>query len=139
MAAVFENLTAALFARRSRHARVALVLAAMVCVSLAGTPAGAQTPPTFTPSDESPEELPPGSGREETFYACTACHNFKLVAAQGMNRRQWEESLQLMIERHGMPELEANDRKLVLDYLEATYPPRGPAGTGGWQNPFLKR
>ena len=41
-------------------------------------PAIAQT--AFTPRDESPEEFPAGSGRDETFYACTACHNFKLVA-----------------------------------------------------------
>jgi hypothetical protein len=43
-----------------------------------------------------------------------------------------------MTTRHGMPKLEANDRQLVLDYLEQTYPPRAPAG-GGWQNPFLNR
>ena len=33
------------------------------------------------------EDLPEGPGREETFYACTACHNFKLVAAQGLTGR----------------------------------------------------
>jgi hypothetical protein len=77
-------------------------------------------------------------GREETFYACTACHNFKLVAAQGMNRRQWEDSLDWMVSKHGMNPLEGNDRKVVLDYLETAFPPRAPAG-GGWQNPFLSQ
>ena len=47
-------------------------------------PASAQT--TFTPRDESPEEFPAGTGRDETFYACTACHGFRLVAQQGMTR-----------------------------------------------------
>jgi len=52
---------------------------------------------TFTPRDESPEEFPAGAGRDETFYACTACHNFKLVAAQGLTRAGWEDSLNLMV------------------------------------------
>ena len=92
----------------------------------------------FVPRDETPEEFPEGPGRDETFYLCTACHNFKLVAAQGLNRRQWDESFQLMIDKHGMANIEGADRDLVLDYLEKTYPPGAPASGGGWKNPFLK-
>ena len=92
----------------------------------------------FTPRDESPEEFPSGPGRDETFYTCTACHGFKLVAQQGMSRRQWEETLTLMNEKHGMPALDAKERETVLGYLEVTFPPTAPAA-GGWQNPFLKR
>lgn len=91
---------------------------------------------TFTPRDENPEEFVAASGRDETFYACTACHNFKLVAQQGMNRRQWEEILVLMHEKHGMPELDAKDRATVLTYLETAYPQREQ---GGWQNPFSNK
>jgi hypothetical protein len=102
-------------------------------------PAGAQAPgATFVPRDENPEEFPVGSGRDETFYACTACHNFKLVAAQGMTRRQWEDSLAWMTQRHNMPPLDGKNRERVLNYLEATFPPRVPARAGGWQNPFAK-
>lgn len=93
----------------------------------------------FTPRDESPDEFPAGSGRDETFYACTPCHNFKLVAAQGMTRRQWDDSVTWMTQRHGMPALEGNDRTVVLDYLERTYPPRAPAAGRGSPNPFLNR
>ena len=92
----------------------------------------------FTPRDESPADYPPGRGRDETFYACTACHGFKLIAAQGLTRRQWDESVNLMRRSHNMPPLEGNDRKTVLDYLETTFPPRVPR-TGGWHNPFLKQ
>jgi len=95
-------------------------------------------PKTFTPRDESPEEFAAAPGREETFYTCTACHNFKLVAQQGMNRRQWEEILTLMNEKHGMPALEGKDRETILGYLEAAYPQTAPAA-GGWQNPFSNR
>ena len=94
--------------------------------------------PTFTPRDESPEEFVAAPGRDETFYACTACHGFKLVAQQGLTRAQWEDSINLMVRRHNMPPLDDKDRAVVLGYLEAAYPPRAPAARGGWQNPFAK-
>jgi hypothetical protein len=93
----------------------------------------------FVPRDETPEEFPAGTGRDDTFYACTACHGFKLVAQQGMTRRQWEDSLQWMTDRHRMSPLPEKDKKIVLDYREATFPPRAPAPGRGWQNPFSPR
>jgi mono/diheme cytochrome c family protein len=99
-------------------------------------PATAQT--SFTPREESPEEFAAGDGRDETFYACTACHGFRLVAQQGMTRAQWEDSINLMTRRHNMPPLDDKDRERVLNYLETAYPPRAPAGRGGWVNPFAK-
>ena len=48
--------------------------------------APAMTQTTFTPREESPEEFAAGAGRDETFYACTACHGFRLVAQQGLTR-----------------------------------------------------
>ena len=105
---------------------------------LAVTGALAQ-PAAFTPGDENPEDFAPGAGREQTFYTCTACHNFKLVAAQGLSRAGWDDSISLMMRRHNMPALEPKDRETVLNYLEAAYPPRAPAARGGWQNPFSKQ
>jgi mono/diheme cytochrome c family protein len=105
--------------------------------SLAATAALAQA--TFTPRDESPEEFAAGAGRDETFYACTACHNFKLVAAQGMSRAQWDDAINLMVGKHNMPKPDDKDRAVMLGYLEAAYPPRAPASRGGWQNPFSKQ
>ena len=98
-------------------------------------PAGAQQP-AFQPSDERPEDLPEGPGREETFYACTACHNFKLVAAQGLTRPQWDDSLSWMTKRHNMADIQGPDRDLILDYLARHYPPREARGGGGWRSPF---
>jgi hypothetical protein len=119
---------------RESFASLTLILGALLLLS---TAAIAQT---FTPRDENPEEFPAGAGRDETFYACTACHNFKLVAAQGLTRAGWEDSINLMVRRHNMPPLDDKDRAVVLNYLEATYPPRAPAGgRGGWQNPFSKQ
>jgi len=103
---------------------------------LVTAPAIAQS--IFTPRDESPEEFAAGAGRDETFYTCTACHNFKLVAAQGLSRAGWDDSLDLMVRRHNMPPLADKDRAVVLDYLSGAYPPRTPTGRG-WQNPFSKQ
>ena len=100
--------------------------------------APAQAQSTFTPREESPEEFVAGPGRDETFYACTACHGFKLVAQQGMTRAQWEDSINLMVRRHNMPVLDDKERATVLGYLETAYPPRLPAARGNWQNPFAK-
>jgi hypothetical protein len=89
---------------------------------------------TSAPGQEHPEDYPDGPGREQTFYACVACHGFKLVAQQGQTRQQWEDTLAWMTQRHGMPPLEGELRNTVLDYLEATFPPR--KAPGGWKNPF---
>lgn len=99
-------------------------------------PSAAQS--TFTPREESPEEFAAAPGRDQTFYTCTACHGFKLVAQQGMTRAQWEDSINLMVRRHNMPPPDDRDREVLLGYLETAYPPRAPAGRGGWQNPFAK-
>ncbi len=94
----------------------------------------------FAPRDETPEEYPAHPNRDDAFYACTACHAFRLVAQQGMNRRQWEESIQLMVDRHNMPPLEDKEKQAVLDYLETAFPQRAPsAAPGGWKNPFAPR
>ena len=121
-------------AARTILAAAGLALAA----ALSCGPALPQSP-QFTPRDENPEDFPPGTGRDDTFYACTACHGFKLVAAQGLSRRQWEESLQLMIDKHKMPPLPPKERDIVLNYLETAFPPRAPANPGGWRNPFAPR
>ncbi len=97
-------------------------------------------PPSFVPGEEQPEEFPAGPGRDETFYACTACHNFKLVAAQGMSRRQWErfDRLDDDAARHAAARRQgARDASSTIS--KAAFPPRAPAAArGGWQNPFLR-
>jgi hypothetical protein len=118
-----------------RLAAASFVLAAVMLVS---SDSGAQAP-QFVPRDENPEDFPAGAGRDDTFYACTACHGFKLIAQQGMSRRQWEDSISFMVTRHNMPPLPEKELKVVLDYLEATFPPRAPAAGRGWQNPFAPR
>lgn len=129
----FKGQTAA--ARVARRFFLGIALLALG----AGAAPAQSSAPVFTPRDENPEEYPAGLGRDDTFYACTACHGFKLVAQQGMNRRQWDDSLNWMTEKHNMPPLDGKERETVLNYLEAAFPPRTPANPGGWQNPFINR
>jgi hypothetical protein len=84
------------------------------------------------------EDLPPGEGREDTYFLCSACHSFNLVSRQGMSRGLWDNTLTLMVERHGMPVLEDWERNLILDYLALAFPPT-ERPTGGWTNPFAQR
>jgi mono/diheme cytochrome c family protein len=85
-------------------------------------------------AESSPESLPEGEGREQTFYACTACHGFALVAQQGMTRERWDETLTLMVVRNNMPPLDEEERARVLDYLAKAFPPR----RRGRPSPFLR-
>jgi hypothetical protein len=91
----------------------------------------------FEPRQEEPEEFPDFPGREDTFYFCVACHNFAIVAQQGMSRHRWDSTLDVMTERHGMQKLAGKDREAILDYLAKAFPET--ASQRGWQNPFLKR
>ena len=85
-------------------------------------------PPSVLTAQESADRdeallasLPEGPGKEETFYACHGCHSFRLVSQQGLSRKHWDETLDWMVEEQGMPELEEDERTLILDYLEAHY------------------
>ncbi|WP_178133356.1 hypothetical protein [Vineibacter terrae] len=82
------------------------------------------------------DSLPPGKGRDETFYLCAACHGTALIKQQGLSRELWEASFQLMIDRHGMAKPDDADRALIVDYLSENFPPRRKGRSG--DNPFLK-
>jgi cytochrome c len=70
--------------------------------------------------------LPPGPGREEVHYTCTACHSIRMVTQQGLNRERWDDTLEWMVEEQGMSEIEdVATRDLILDYLSTHF---GEAG-----------
>ena len=84
---------------------------------------------------ETPEDLPPGPGREEAFYVCTACHSIALVRAQALSREAWADTIDLMQRRHGLVFLDPELGALVLDYLATAFLAR--ATPRGFVNPFL--
>jgi cytochrome c len=65
--------------------------------------------------------LPEGPGKEESFYLCHTCHSFRLVSQQRLSRAHWDETLDWMVEEQGMPELDDEERALILDYLGTHY------------------
>ena len=83
--------------------------AAAAALLLALTPAQAEENP-WAP-------LPPGDGAEDTYYACIACHSLRTVTNGGYSRRVWDELLDWMVEDQGMPELDPEEREIILDYL----------------------
>ena len=88
------------------------------------TVGGLMAPTVAQQSDEDDYGgLPPGPGREEVFYACQACHSLMIVVQQGLTRHRWDETLTWMVEEQGMPELDEDERVLVLDYLAEHYGP----------------
>jgi hypothetical protein len=89
------------------------------------------------PVEEAPEQYPAHPNRDDAFYFCTACHSFRIVAAQGMSRERWDESLDWMVVRHSMPDVQGEDRKRILDYLASAFPERREPG--GWKNPFAPK
>jgi hypothetical protein len=117
----------------------AAALASLVVLVVAAFPApeSAAQSRRVRPPEEQPEQYPDGPNREDTFYFCTACHSFKIVAQQGMSRERWDESLTWMTERHNMPQVHGKDRDKILDYLAGAFPERrAPAG---WTNPFAPK
>jgi hypothetical protein len=120
--------------RSWRWAAGASALAAALLAAALRAPDSAGQSKPATVKEEQPEDFPDGPNRDDTFYFCTACHGFKLVAAQGMSRTRWEETFDVMIARHNMPDVQGEERAKMLDYLERAFPER--KRPGGWKNPF---
>jgi hypothetical protein len=115
---------------------LAALLAILPVVSFADAQTRAQ-PGRERPADEAPEQYPPGAHRDDTFYFCTACHSFRIVAQQGMSRERWSETFDYMVSRHGMVDVQGEQRENMLDYLADVFPERRTPG--GWKNPFERR
>jgi hypothetical protein len=118
--------------RLAAGAQVLAALAAAVVLVLPALDAAGQK--RERPREEQPEDYPEGPNREDTFYFCTACHGFKIVAQQGMSRARWNETIDFMVTRHKMPDVQGAEREKMLDYLERAFPERRQPG--GWKNPF---
>lgn len=63
------------------------------------------------------EAMPDGEGKDTVYGVCTGCHSIKLVMQQGKTRKTWDKTLDWMVEEQGMPELDPETEKTVLDYL----------------------
>lgn len=106
-------------------------------VTLAGLLLAAAPPPSTLHADE-PEEpsvLPDGHGRDETFYACVACHSTAIIRRSGFTRQQWDDLMDWMVDKQNMNPLDPDERKLIVDYLAGAFPPRQQRSPA-FANPF---
>ena len=91
--------------------------------------------PAVARAQEAPDTLPESAGRDETFYACTACHGTAVIRRSRLTREGWDELMDWMTEKHGMPRLEGDERRVIVDYLARVFPPERRRS----DNPFLTR
>ena len=97
------------FARTCRQILTGVTVAALLAVAV---------PQQALAEQDDYDLLPEGEGRDETFGLCSGCHSIKLVVQQGLPRWRWDELLDWMVADQGMAEVDAETRKIVLDYLD---------------------
>lgn len=50
--------------------------------------------------------------------SCTVCHSERLIMAQNLDRKKWDNLIAWMVEKQQMPELDNEEKIKILDYLE---------------------
>ena len=93
-------------------------------------------PAAASRAEEAVDALPEAPGREETFYACTACHGTAVIRRSRLSREGWDGLMDWMTEKQGMAPLEGEDRRVIVDYLARAFPPGTQQQQRGG-NPFL--
>ncbi|MBY6069417.1 aldehyde dehydrogenase [Leisingera aquaemixtae] len=101
-----------------KGSRQALLRLAAACAALCSAISQAHAQAS---EDSEFGQLVAAEGAEETYYVCTACHSEMIVAQQGKTREGWSGLLDWMTEEQGMPELDPDERRIILDYLSAHY------------------
>lgn len=67
--------------------------------------------------------LKPGEGRQLVLTHCVPCHSTSLVVTHRASREGWDEIVTRMQKEEGLWSFTTEDRKALLDYLEATQGP----------------
>ena len=109
----------------ARGARGAIAAAALVFVASVGhpfrgaDPAAAQTPAAPRPVGQ----LPEGPGKATYESVCSLCHSPNAPAGKQWDRERWELKVIEMLQEE--PEVTADERKVIVDYLATTFKPGG--------------
>jgi cytochrome c5 len=92
----------------------------------AATPAAAQVP-AVAPPPSAPAAAPVGdlaAGKRAFEQGCFSCHDQATILAQGgRTKGDWQDVVTMMQDRGFSGS--SDEVKLIVDYLAATYPPKG--------------
>ncbi|MEO1016855.1 MAG: hypothetical protein AAFY56_04085 [Pseudomonadota bacterium] len=76
----------------------------------------ANSPVLFNPNDEY-FGLPRTGNYEFVSGFCGSCHSLEIIMQQSLDRDAWKRTLDWMTVEQNMPQLQARDEALMLDYL----------------------
>ena len=69
--------------------------------------------------------LPEGNGKDLVASICQGCHDLSpIFTSGGLTRRDWEQVVVAMISMGAA--IKPEEEKIIVDYLAASFPPRGP-------------
>ena len=69
--------------------------------------------------------LPEGNGKDLVASICQGCHDLSpIFTSGGFSRRDWEQVVVAMISMGAA--IKPEEEKIIVDYLAASFPPRGP-------------
>ena len=103
-------------------AAVAIVLLAVGTVALLEFRSAPEAPDR-RPEGDLVQGLKPGEGRQLVLTHCAPCHSTSLVVTYRASREDWDQVITRMQREEGLWSFTTEDRKALLDYLEATQGP----------------
>lgn len=56
--------------------------------------------------------------------ACTSCHSAKLIIQNKADRTGWKQMINWMYETQGLPKIDSENERKILDYLSKNYAPK---------------
>jgi hypothetical protein len=84
---------------------------------------GATVAAAQAPTPRAPGKLPDGPGKDTYESVCSLCHSPNAPAGKQWGREQWELKVIEMLQEE--PEVTADERKAIVEYLTATFKPGG--------------
>lgn len=77
--------------------------------------------PTYADDDPDYAAMIDGDGKDFAFLVCSDCHAMQHVLQKRYSRRGWQDAIKRMTEDFGMAELESDEQRLIINYLNNNY------------------
>lgn len=93
----------------------------IVTMTAAGLLYGLVATTAYADDDPDYAAMIDGDGKDFAFLVCSDCHAMQHVLQKRYSRRGWQDAIKRMTEDFGMAELESDERRLIIDYLNRNY------------------